>query len=55
MLKYILCMFSRFCHLVIVIDLILFFLDFFQALSGFVALRDMVRHTESQFHLRQFD
>ncbi|KAM7003323.1 transmembrane protein 17B [Tautogolabrus adspersus] len=25
-----------------------------QALSGFVALRDMVRHTESQFHLRQF-
>ncbi|XP_023118177.1 transmembrane protein 17B [Amphiprion ocellaris] len=26
-----------------------------QALSGFVALRDMVRHTESQFHLRQFD
>uniref|UniRef100_A0A3P8SVP9 Transmembrane protein 17 n=1 Tax=Amphiprion percula TaxID=161767 RepID=A0A3P8SVP9_AMPPE len=26
-----------------------------QALSGFVALRNMVRHTESQFHLRQFD
>ncbi|CAI5664742.1 transmembrane protein 17B isoform X2 [Oreochromis niloticus] len=26
-----------------------------QAISGFVALRDMVRHTESQFHLRQFD
>ncbi|XP_073328708.1 transmembrane protein 17B [Pagrus major] len=26
-----------------------------QALSGFVALRDMVRHTESQFHLQQFD
>ncbi|XP_051238391.1 transmembrane protein 17B isoform X1 [Dicentrarchus labrax] len=26
-----------------------------QALSGFVALRDMVKHTESQFHLRQFD
>ncbi|XP_039989775.1 transmembrane protein 17B [Xiphias gladius] len=26
-----------------------------QAVSGFVALRDMVRHTESQFHLRQFD
>ncbi|XP_030586865.1 transmembrane protein 17B [Archocentrus centrarchus] len=26
-----------------------------QALSGFVALRDMVRHTESQFHLRQFN
>ncbi|KAF0041362.1 hypothetical protein F2P81_007260 [Scophthalmus maximus] len=26
-----------------------------QALSGFVTLRDMVRHTESQFHLRQFD
>ncbi|KAM4618876.1 transmembrane protein 17B [Polymixia lowei] len=26
-----------------------------QALSGFVALRQMVRHTESQFHLRQFD
>ncbi|XP_061578541.1 transmembrane protein 17B [Cololabis saira] len=26
-----------------------------QALTGFVALRDMVRHTESQFHLRQFD
>ncbi|XP_041795635.1 transmembrane protein 17B [Chelmon rostratus] len=24
-----------------------------QALSGFVALRDMVRHAESQFHLRQ--
>lgn len=26
-----------------------------QGLSGFVALRDMVRHTQSQFHLRQFD
>lgn len=26
-----------------------------QAISGFVALRDVVRHTESQFHLRQFD
>ncbi|XP_029377870.1 transmembrane protein 17B [Echeneis naucrates] len=26
-----------------------------QAISGFVALRDMVRHTESQFHLRQFN
>ncbi|XP_046889606.1 transmembrane protein 17B [Hypomesus transpacificus] len=26
-----------------------------QALSGFVALRCMVRHTESHFHLRQFD
>ncbi|XP_029008280.1 transmembrane protein 17B [Betta splendens] len=26
-----------------------------QALSGFVALRDMVRHTERQFHIRQFD
>ncbi|XP_078113712.1 transmembrane protein 17B [Sander vitreus] len=26
-----------------------------QALSGFVALRNMVRHTERQFHLRQFD
>ncbi|KAK9516971.1 hypothetical protein VZT92_024874 [Zoarces viviparus] len=26
-----------------------------QSLSGFVALRDMVRHTERQFHLRQFD
>ncbi|XP_071756482.2 transmembrane protein 17B [Centroberyx gerrardi] len=26
-----------------------------QALSGFLALREMVRHTESQFHLRQFD
>uniref|UniRef100_A0A3B3CV08 Transmembrane protein 17 n=1 Tax=Oryzias melastigma TaxID=30732 RepID=A0A3B3CV08_ORYME len=25
------------------------------ALTGFVALRDMVRHTGSQFHLRQFD
>ncbi|XP_028442124.1 transmembrane protein 17B isoform X2 [Perca flavescens] len=25
-----------------------------QALSGFVALRNVVRHTESQFHLRQF-
>ncbi|XP_034541628.1 transmembrane protein 17B [Notolabrus celidotus] len=25
-----------------------------QALSGFVTLRDLVRHTESQFHLRQF-
>ncbi|XP_070828121.1 transmembrane protein 17B [Chaetodon trifascialis] len=24
-----------------------------QALSGFVALRDMVRHAESQFHVRQ--
>ncbi|XP_040019605.2 transmembrane protein 17B [Gasterosteus aculeatus] len=26
-----------------------------QALSGFVTLRDMVRHTGRQFHLRQFD
>ncbi|XP_068459920.1 transmembrane protein 17B [Clinocottus analis] len=26
-----------------------------QALSGFVALRDMVRYTGRQFHLRQFD
>lgn len=26
-----------------------------QALTGFIALRDMVRHTESQFHLRQFN
>nr|XP_046250328.1 transmembrane protein 17B [Scatophagus argus] len=26
-----------------------------QALSGFVALREMVRHTQSQFHLRQFN
>ncbi|XP_075995435.1 transmembrane protein 17B [Genypterus blacodes] len=26
-----------------------------QALSGFVALREMVRHTQSQFHLRQFE
>ncbi|KAK2842023.1 hypothetical protein Q5P01_012223 [Channa striata] len=26
-----------------------------QALSGFVALRTMVRHTESQFHIQQFD
>ncbi|XP_034390888.1 transmembrane protein 17B [Cyclopterus lumpus] len=26
-----------------------------QALYGFVALRDMVRHTGRQFHLRQFD
>ncbi|XP_019749532.1 transmembrane protein 17B [Hippocampus comes] len=26
-----------------------------QAVAGFVALRDLVRHTESQFHLRQFD
>ncbi|KAF3689037.1 Transmembrane protein 17B [Channa argus] len=26
-----------------------------QALSGFVALRNMVRHTESQFHIQQFD
>ncbi|XP_054632668.1 transmembrane protein 17B [Dunckerocampus dactyliophorus] len=26
-----------------------------QAIVGFVALRDLVRHTESQFHLRQFD
>ncbi|KAL3061846.1 hypothetical protein OYC64_009895 [Pagothenia borchgrevinki] len=26
-----------------------------QALFGFVALRDLVRHTERQFHLRQFD
>ncbi|KAM9855027.1 transmembrane protein 17B [Aulostomus maculatus] len=26
-----------------------------QALSGFLALRDMVRHTESQFLLQQFD
>ncbi|CAJ1057345.1 transmembrane protein 17B [Xyrichtys novacula] len=26
-----------------------------QALFGFVTLRDMVRHTESQFHLRQFN
>lgn len=27
----------------------------FQALFGFVALRAMVRHIESRFHLRQFD
>lgn len=26
-----------------------------QALTGFIALRDLVRHTESQFHLRQFN
>ncbi|XP_037539355.1 transmembrane protein 17B [Nematolebias whitei] len=26
-----------------------------QAVSGFVALRDMVTHTRSQFHLQQFD
>ncbi|XP_072291236.1 transmembrane protein 17B [Eucyclogobius newberryi] len=26
-----------------------------QALAGFVALRDLVRHTESQFHLTQFN
>ncbi|CAL8374230.1 unnamed protein product [Arctogadus glacialis] len=26
-----------------------------QAVSGFSVLREMVRHTESQFHLRQFD
>ncbi|XP_028306613.1 transmembrane protein 17B [Gouania willdenowi] len=26
-----------------------------QAIFGFVALRDMVKHTESQFHLRQFN
>ncbi|KAJ8412833.1 hypothetical protein AAFF_G00104150 [Aldrovandia affinis] len=26
-----------------------------QAVSGFVALRAMVRHSESHFHLRQFD
>ncbi|XP_061628825.1 transmembrane protein 17B isoform X3 [Phyllopteryx taeniolatus] len=26
-----------------------------QAVAGFVALRDLVRHTGSQFHLRQFD
>ncbi|KAM9807624.1 transmembrane protein 17B [Neosynchiropus ocellatus] len=26
-----------------------------QALSGFVALRDMVRNTEDQFHLQQFN
>ncbi|XP_017274388.1 transmembrane protein 17B [Kryptolebias marmoratus] len=26
-----------------------------QAVSGFVALRDMVRNTRSQFHLQQFD
>ncbi|XP_059190968.1 transmembrane protein 17B isoform X1 [Centropristis striata] len=26
-----------------------------QSLSGFVALRDMVNHTRSQFNLRQFD
>lgn len=26
-----------------------------QALAGFIALRDLVRHTESQFHLRQFN
>lgn len=29
--------------------------DFFQAFFGFVALREMVRHTQSQFHLRQFE
>ncbi|KAM6961182.1 transmembrane protein 17B [Aplochiton taeniatus] len=26
-----------------------------QALSGFVALQELVRHTENHFHLRQFD
>ncbi|XP_041853354.1 transmembrane protein 17B [Melanotaenia boesemani] len=26
-----------------------------QAISGFVALRNMVRHTQDQFHLQQFD
>ncbi|XP_077568438.1 transmembrane protein 17B [Stigmatopora nigra] len=26
-----------------------------QAVAGFVALRNLVRHTESQFHLRQFN
>lgn len=28
---------------------------FLQALAGFVALRAMVRHTESRFHLSQFN
>ncbi|CAL1595558.1 unnamed protein product [Knipowitschia caucasica] len=26
-----------------------------QVFAGFIALQDLVRHTESQFHLRQFD
>lgn len=26
-----------------------------QAVSGFVALRDMVRYTQSQFHLQQYN
>lgn len=43
---------------VIIIDLtslLCFYSQIIQALSGFVALRNMVRHTESQFHIRQFD
>ncbi|AWP08754.1 putative transmembrane protein 17B-like isoform 2 [Scophthalmus maximus] len=37
------------------VHIVLALFVFTQALSGFVTLRDMVRHTESQFHLRQFD
>lgn len=33
----------------------LYYYFFLQALSGFVALRAMVRHTESRFHLSQFN
>ncbi|XP_057692192.1 transmembrane protein 17B [Corythoichthys intestinalis] len=35
------------------IVLVLFIL--WQGVAGFAALRNLVRHTESQFHLRQFD
>ncbi|XP_050954956.1 transmembrane protein 17B isoform X2 [Labeo rohita] len=37
------------------VHIILALFIFAEALFGFVALRAMVRHTESRFHLRQFD
>ncbi|KAI7811903.1 transmembrane protein 17B [Triplophysa rosa] len=37
------------------VHIILAFFIFAEALFGFVALRALVRHTESHFHLRQFD
>ncbi|XP_058502333.1 transmembrane protein 17B [Solea solea] len=40
---------ERAVHIVLVIFILT------QAVAGFVALRDMVRHTADQFHLRQFD
>ncbi|XP_075894145.1 transmembrane protein 17B isoform X2 [Nelusetta ayraudi] len=37
------------------VHIVLALLILIQAVSGFVALRDMVRYTQSQFHLRQYD